>query len=413
MSTRDGRSAIAAAPAAAPAADAEWPLATATTATKESPTQAAAAHQGPRRVVLIQPRTIWLAAAVAVGLALTWIVVSNALTVLILLFMAVVVAEGLRPLVDWLARRRLPRPVAVLLLYLVGFLMLGLLGWLLVRPLRAELAAFVDHLPRYVAQTQRLVDDVQQAIGVDLQVGQLLGALPAQSQQLLAVLLRGPVVLIGVVSGALAILLVAFFWLTGTSGLQGFLVGLLPAAAQAPATATFDEVGDRLGGYLRGLVFNMVVIGVLSGVGLALLGVPYPLVLGVLAGLTEAIPIVGPLAGGSVAVVVALVTQDPLKAGEVALLYLAIQQIEGNTLVPLVMQRAVGLNPLAVVTALLLGGALLGVLGAVLAVPLAAVLQVLVLRVLAPLARRAAADRDSAAAARGAGAGERRLAEPQ
>lgn len=358
---------------------------------------------------MIQPRTLWLAAAVAVGLALAWIVVSNALNVLILLFMAVVVAEGLRPLVDWLARRRLPRPVAVLLLYLVGFLVLGLLGWLLVRPLRAELAAFVDHLPRYVAQAQRLVDDVQQAIGVDLHVGQLLGALPAQSQQLVAVLLRGPVVLVGAVSGALAILLVAFFWLTGTSGLQGFLVGLLPAAAQAPATATFDEVGDRLGGYLRGLVFNMVVIGVLSGVGLALLGVPYPLVLGVLAGLTEAIPIVGPLAGGSVAVVVALVTQDPLKAGEVALLYLAIQQIEGNTLVPLVMQRAVGLNPLAVVVALLLGGALLGVLGAVLAVPLAAVLQVLVLRVLAPLARRAAAER-APAPKQGASAGEQRPA---
>jgi predicted PurR-regulated permease PerM len=100
------------------------------------------------------------------------------------------------------------------------------------------------------------------------------------------------------------------------------------------------------------------------------------------------------------------VTQDPLKAGEVALLYLAIQQIEGNTLVPLVMQRAVGLNPLAVIVALLLGGALLGVLGAVLAVPAAAAVQVLVLRVLAPLARRASA------AERGPGEGEQRPALP-
>jgi len=344
---------------------------------------------GPRTVA-IRARTIWLAAAVIVGGVICWIVVREAFQVLLLLFMAIVVAEGLRPLVDWLQQRRLPRSIAVLALYLIIGAILGALGWFLFRPLSGEVKAFLVNLPRYAAQTQRFVDQVQQTLGTDLNVSQVLSALPGQSGQLLSFLLRGPVVLGHIVYGVIAILLLAFYWLTAVGGLKAFLVGLLPPPAQDTASETVTEMGWRVGGYLRGVAVDMVVIGVFSGVGCALLGVPYPLLLGVVAGLTEALPLIGPVIGGGIAVLVALVTQDPVKAGEVALLYLVIQQIENNTLVPLVMQRAVGLNAFTVVIALLTGGALLGILGALLAVPAAAVLQVLVLRVLAPAARRAA-----------------------
>jgi len=147
------------------------------------------------------------------------------------------------------------------------------------------------------------------------------------------------------------------------------------------------------------VAINMVVIGLLSGGGVLLLGLPYPFLLAVLAGLTEAIPLIGPFIGGAPAVLIALATDGPLKAGEVAVLYLVIQQIEGTTLVPLVMNRVVQLNPLTVTVAILLGSALLGVVGALLAVPAAAVIQVLVLRVLAPAARRASARVDARAKA--------------
>jgi predicted PurR-regulated permease PerM len=343
---------------------------------------------GPRAVA-IRARTIWLAAAVAVGGLICWIVVREAFQVLLLLFMAIVVAEGLRPLVDWLQQRRLPRSIAVLALYLIIGAILGGLGWFLLRPLSDEVKAFLVNLPRYAAQTQRLVDQVQQTLGTDVKVSQLLDALPGQSGQILSILLRGPLVLGHIIYGVIAILLLAFYWLTAVGGLKAFLVGLLPPPAQDTASETVTEMGWRVGGYLRGVAVDMVVIGVFSGVGCALLGVPYPLLLGVVAGLTEALPLIGPVIGGGIAVLVALVTQDPVKASEVALLYLVIQQIENNTLVPLVMQRAVGLNAFTVVIALLTGGALLGILGALLAVPAAAVLQVLVLRVLAPAARRA------------------------
>jgi predicted PurR-regulated permease PerM len=167
------------------------------------------------------------------------------------------------------------------------------------------------------------------------------------------------------------------------------VVGLLPAALHEPARALLAELSHNLGGYLRGVVINMVVIGLLSGAGVAVLGVPYPVLLGVIAGLTEVLPIVGPWISGSVAVLVALATHGLLKGVEVVALFVVIQTIEGNTLVPYVMYRTTALNPLTVLLAVLAGGTLLGLVGAVLAVPVAVVLEVLVLRVLAPTARHA------------------------
>jgi predicted PurR-regulated permease PerM len=133
----------------------------------------------------------------------------------------------------------------------------------------------------------------------------------------------------------------------------------------------------------------MIVIGLLSGAGVAVLGVPYPVLLGMIAALTEVLPIVGPWISGSVAVLVAVTTQGLLKGVEVLALFVVIQTIEGNTLVPYVMSRTTALNPLTVLIAVLAGGTMMGLVGAVLAVPVAVVLEVLVLRVLAPAARRA------------------------
>ena len=168
-----------------------------------------------------------------------------------------------------------------------------------------------------------------------------------------------------------------------------FTLSFVPMQSRANARDILDDLSTKIGGYLRGVLINMTVIGLLSGIGVALLHVPYALLLGVVAALTEAIPIVGPLLGGSVAVLVAALSLGPEKAFQVALLYLVIQQIEGNTLVPFVMNRAVALNLLAIIVALVIGSALLGIPGAILAVPVAAVVQVGVLRVIAPALRTA------------------------
>jgi predicted PurR-regulated permease PerM len=138
---------------------------------------------------------------------------------------------------------------------------------------------------------------------------------------------------------------------------------------------------------VRGLVVNLGIVGILSGVGLFLLGVPYALLLAIVAALLQIIPFFGPYIAGAIALLVALPNGGWLLALEVLVLFVAIQQLEMLAIVPLVMRRAVKLNPLLTIVALLVGAAVLGLLGAVLAVPLAIVLQVLTVRVIAPIIR--------------------------
>ena len=366
----------------------------------EDPAVQAAGHEvssahdtAVQRAEMSRVRTIWLVTAIVVGLALAWVVLGRSLDVWALLFIGIVLAEGIRPLVGGLCARGLPRPIAVLLLYAVVLAVLGLLGWILIKPLVVQVSAFVAALPRYVAQAQRLLGEAQRFIGRTPQAAAALNALSGQlgglAQQIPLVVVNASFTLVGALFKFIELLLMAFFWLTATAGLKEFVVGLLPTAAQGSARGIIAELSHNLGGYVRGVVINMIVIGLLSGIGVALLGVPYSVLLGMIAALTEVLPIVGPWISGSVAVLVAVATQGLLKGVEVLALFVVIQTIEGNTLVPYVMYRTTALNPLTVLVAVLAGGAIMGLVGAVLAVPVAVVLEVLVLRVLAPAARRA------------------------
>lgn len=352
----------------------------------------------PQRVVTITPRTLWLAAAIAASFVVGAFVLVKALDAFILLFVGIILAEGIRPLMNWLGRWRIPRPLAVILIYLALFAGLAILGWLLVTPLTAQLVSFVDAVPQQAERLQQEVQQIQQRAGQGSLVGQALSNLGAQAGnlagQVAPLLLSVPLGMLNILFDAILVLVVAFMWLNSVDGLKPFVLDLLPEAQQDEAGDILHEMGERIGGYLRGVVFNSLVIGAISTAGLLLLGVPYPLLLGTFAGMTEAIPMIGPFFGGGAAALVALAAEGPLKAGETLLLYAAIQQIEGNTLVPLVMNRTVKLNPLAVLLGLIVGTALFGLIGGVLSVPLTVVLEVVVIRVLAPLARHASGHAD-------------------
>lgn len=354
-------------------------------------------------IIAIEARTLWLAAAIVFTFVIASFVFERALGVFIVFFIAIILAEGLRPLVDALYRRRMPRVLAVLFIFLGIVAVLSGLAYLLIQPLLDQIAGFVTALPSYVAQAQSLLTQLQQLTSGNPQIARAVQLIEDQMGTLLTqgvpVLLQLPLAIGDLVFNALLILVVSFLWLTSIQRFRPFVLSLLPGSAQPTADAVISDIGRKLGGYFRGVLLNMVVIGTLSGLGLWLLGVPYPALLGLLAGLTEMIPFLGPWISGAVAVTVAALAVDPLKAGQVVILFMGLQQIEGNTLLPIVMNRTVQLNPLLIVIAVLLGGALFGLAGSVLAVPLAAVVEVMVMRVLAPAARRASARVDEKAAA--------------
>jgi predicted PurR-regulated permease PerM len=187
------------------------------------------------------------------------------------------------------------------------------------------------------------------------------------------------------------VLTMTLFWLMSSAKLKPFVVGLFPAQSQERASLVIGEIGKAFGGYVRGLLISMALIGLIAGLGLTILGVPYALLLGVLAGVTALVPYIGPWISGPIAVLVALLAVNPAKAVEVVLLFLLIFVIEGEVVNPLVMSRTVRIDPLVVIVSVLIGLSLLGVVGALLAVPIAASIQTLVTQALAPAIRRSAA----------------------
>lgn len=346
--------------------------------------------------ITITTRTLLLAAAIGITILIGAIIVTHALGTLIALVLAMILGEAIRPVVAWLRKYRIPAPLAVLLIYLVGAVIFGVLIWLLLNPIISQINNLTTHLPEYFAKLQQQADDLERQLRAQGPLSDLIDTISQSlanlAQQFIPRLIAVPLgLLTGVFSlfiNAVILLTMTLFWFLATDELKPFVVGLFSESSQEHASQVFTEIGRAFGGYIRGTLIAMLLIGSLTGGGLALLGVPYALLLGILAGFTELLPYLGPWISGTVSVLVALITVDPGKALQVVLLFILIQNIEGNVIEPLVMSRAVKINPLVVIVAVLIGLDLLGIVGAILAVPVAAAIQIIILRVLAPAIRR-------------------------
>jgi predicted PurR-regulated permease PerM len=299
---------------------------------------------------------------------------------LIVFAIAVVLAEGLRPAVEALQDRGINFELARLAVYVVLVAALVVVIAVLSRPVAVEARAVLAALPGYQADLQRGLDQLSLESSLSSAVSSTAAALAKSAFSLAAGIARGAL-------DVVVVLLLSFLWLSAGPRLGAFVASVLPPSERALAAGMWTEIAGGFAGYVRGVVVNMVVIGVLTGVAAALLGLPAPALLGVLAGVTEMIPIAGPVIGAIPAILLGF-TISPYFPLVVALVYLAIQQVEAHTLVPLVMRHAVGLPALAIVLALATGAALGGVGGAIVAVPLAFAGQVVILRAVAPAIRR-------------------------
>jgi putative heme transporter len=349
-----------------------------------------------RFAVTIAPRSIWLGAALIVGILLTVLLVSKALSTLVLALLAIILGEAIRPLVARMERRHIPGPVAVLLIYVGGLVIVGVLLWLLLNPLVKEVNALAGHLPDYVSKvregTTYLQRQMQAQAGLGAAIDSLSRGLTAALQHVVPALLAVPFAVLSGVLGLfislVVVLTMTLFWLMSSQRLQPFVIGLFPPDEREHAANVITDVSRNFGGYVRGTFVTMLLIGLLTALGLFVLGVPYALLLGIVAGLTELLPYIGPWISGTVAIIVALLAVDPLKAIQVVILFVLISEIEGNIIEPMVMSRQVSVDPLLVIVSVLIGLNLLGVVGAILAVPIAAAVQVLIVKVVAPAIRR-------------------------
>jgi predicted PurR-regulated permease PerM len=303
--------------------------------------------------------------------------------VLLLLFVSILLASALEPMVGWL-RQRLPigRVGTILVVYLTFFVVMLGLAFIV-------LPAAVNQGQRILASLPDTIDQVREwashlrPVALSNSITALVDSVgetfaPAPPPGPAEVVKVGTAVAEGAVF-LFTMLAIVFFWLIEHARLQRYTLAFLPATRRAGARRAWNEIETRLGLWVRGQLILMGSIGAAIAAACALLGVPGALLLGLIAALAEAIPIVGPILGAIPAILVAA-TVSPQLALVVAAVCLLFQLIESNVLVPMVMRNTIGISPLLVLFSLLVGGAVGGLLGAFLAVPIAASVEIVLSR---------------------------------
>lgn len=279
------------------------------------------------------------------------------------LFVALIFMSALSPLVERLEKYRIPRGLSTIVLYILIWAFISFSVASLVPPLVEQSARFLTRLPQ----------DVERLTQGRFDLSLLQPQLAAVPQNLFKIIVGA----FNNVVSLFTLMVIVYYLILERKNLHRYLLFLFGNNdREARAEAFINKLEKKLGGWVRGQLLLMLFVGLLSYVGLVFLGVEFAIPLAFLAGILEIIPSIGPTLSAVPAILVAL-GSSPVLALAVAALYFVIQQVENNFLVPKVMSKAVGLSPLVVIIALLVGLKLAGIAGAILAIPMVLLLEII------------------------------------
>lgn len=311
----------------------------------------------------ISHRTIVFVTIFLLGLWLTYLIKD----LLIILFVAVILMSALNPLVNFFTKFRIHKALAIGLTYMI--IIAAITGMILTisKPLIEESNRLISTFPATANQFFGILN-------VDRSI--LQSEVSSLSRNIFSFTLTVFDNLLTIIF----LLAITFYLLLEKNDLEKRIASLF-VKREEKMRKLLVQIEEKLGAWLRGQLFLSLIIGLLSYIGLLVLNIPYAVPLSLLAGIFEIVPVIGPIVSAIPAVLIAL-TISPLLALGVAAMYFIIQQLENHLIVPQVMQRAVGLNPLVVILAIAIGSRILGFAGALLAVPLAVVLQIVVTEII-------------------------------
>lgn len=303
--------------------------------------------------------------------------------ILLLIYISALLAVGFSPIVRLIERqkvlpigtRRLPRWVAILVLYLAIIGTVTLVAMAVFPPLVKQAQALWAELPQMFDRAQQFL--ISKGLLQDrITLREAVEHAPAAGSGKAVGTVFGAVTgVLGGLVGLLTILILTFYLLVEGDQLRAAMLRLFPAAQRARVDAASREITVKVSAWLGGQMLLAAIIGTTSAIGLYLLGIPFFYVLALLSAIGEVIPVVGPILAAIPAIAVAA-TVSMQKVLLVIAFFVVQQQFENHVLVPKVMERQVGVSAVTVIVALLIGGKLLGIVGAILAVPTAAILQV-------------------------------------
>jgi predicted PurR-regulated permease PerM len=325
----------------------------------------------------------WVVRGFGVGIGLLLVLVlamvmERSANVLVLLLISILLASALGPPVDWVRKRsRLTRVQTIMGLYVIMVVIAGALLLLIVPAAVNQLTTMSERLPQLIEDARAWGETVDPPI-IGTVVGRLVNAVESgMGSSAMAEPDPEDIVEAGLTAADAAIsvitvLTLVFFWLISRETLQRFSLALLPGQTRGGVREAWNRIEDRMGYWVRGQLALMTTVGVLTTIAYLVLGLENAILLGLIAGIAEIIPIVGPALGAIPAMISAFLTGGPELTILVVGVYIVIQVLEGQILVPIIMRRSVGLPPFLVIASLLIGGAVAGLVGALLAVPIAA-----------------------------------------
>jgi len=327
-------------------------------------------------------RRMFETVATVVGVAIVLAALWAAREALMLVYISALIAMGFSPLVRLIERprahrRRLPRWLAILLIYSAILSIVMLIGLAVIPPLVAQAEALWRRMPAEFNRFQEfLIDHRLMTRRVTLEEA-VQNAPSGAGGNAVGTVLVAISSVIGGVFGLITILILSFYLLVETDAMFEYMIRFVPAARRTDVATAAREAVVKVSAWLRAQFVLAGVMGVFAAIGLWWMDVPYFYVIALVAAIGETIPIVGPVIGGVTAVAVAI-TVSPKLALTVGAYFLVLHQLEANVLVPKIMERRVGVSPVAVMVALLIGGALWGLVGAILAIPTVAILSVII-----------------------------------
>lgn len=296
--------------------------------------------------------------------------------VLLLIYISSLFAIGFSPVVRFIQlRARLPRWLAILVLYLLFLGLLSLVITLIFPPLVEQAKGLWSAAPRMFDSAQEYLIE-KGILRHRFTLREAVESAPGAGGGAVGAVAGAAAGIAGGLFGFVTILILTFYLLLEATSLRDMFLRLFPRTHRTQIADAANQVTDKVSAWLNGQLALAATIGTTAAIGLSILGVPFFYVLALIAAVGELIPIVGPLLSAIPAVGVAL-TISYKKALLVAIFFVLQQQLENHVLVPRIMSRQVGISAVTVIVALLIGGELFGVLGAILAVPTAAILMVI------------------------------------
>lgn len=329
-----------------------------------------------KQLIDISAGTIWRFVLIVLLLVFLFIIKD----ILLLLFIAIIILSAAQPIVEKLEMKKIPRVLSAAFIYIVFFTFLIFFGYLIIPVVGAELRELAKNVPQYLKGIDEFIKNVS-ALATDYNLNaniqNLLETYSNRISDMVPAIFSNTFAFIGGLFKFLIVMSLSFYMLVKRNGTKGFLKAVTPRKHQRYVLDLVERIQFKMGRWLIGQMALILIIFCLDYLVLLWLGVPYALVLALIGGLLEIIPYIGPTLAIIPATLFGL-TVSPLTAILVLVLYILIQQLENYIITPLIMRKAVGLNPVVIILALLVGGNLAGVLGVIIAVPFATALSVFV-----------------------------------